>query len=107
MGTKDVTFPSTDLKIKKPSNDIKTPDVGLNLDGDLSSSPHDEPEEKSSKFSLGFGKKGKKKKEKVPELNADINTNLSVEVSKGINLPSVDTDSGAQSPDLQLHMPSP
>merc|ERR1739838_610651 len=85
----DVKKPGINVDVKKTDIDVKLPELGFsgpklagdskvptvdtnlaNVSGDvkLDISPPVAAEEKSSKFSFGFGKKGKKKKEKSPQL---------------------------------------
>merc|ERR1711915_1074203 len=73
----DGSVPTKDLSMKEPTLDGEMPTINASIDKkfpglhkDVSTpevnvpQPSIETEEKSSKFSLGFGKKGKKKKEK-------------------------------------------
>merc|ERR1711962_1628681 len=85
----EISTPSLGVDVKKPDIDVKLPELGFsgpklsgdskvstvdanlpNVSGDvkLDISPPVVAEEKSSKFSFGFGKKGKKKKGKSPQL---------------------------------------
>merc|ERR1711962_1105548 len=108
---------------KKPDIDVKLPELGFsgpklsadskvstvdanlpNVSGDvkLDISPPVVAEEKSSKFSFGFGKKGKKKKEKSPQLpTADpVVTDLSL--TDGKVVPNIGSETKIDLPSLSL-----
>merc|ERR1711970_914143 len=89
--------------------DLKGPAVGADVE--LPSPPSLETEVKSFKFSLGFGKKGKKKKEKSPKLLSDVKApeaKLDVEApSLGFKGPNLTGNLDAEKPNLDASIVMP
>merc|ERR1711915_306737 len=123
----DNLIPTADLSMQKPSIGGETPDIGVSLEGKPADLNIDasfpkvqvpelslETEEKTSKFSLGFGKKGKKKKDKPSKTaEAEAEAKVDVPIDGSATLPKIDIsipttgEVNIQAPDVKLDVNQP